>query len=297
MQQEHQLVFVGGLHRSGTTPLANAMAAHGEISGLTDTGVSENEGQHLQDVYHRIRAFGGMGRFANAPAAHLTEESDLVSRANADRLFEAWSPYWDLSRRVLLEKSPSNLIMGRFLQALFPGSPMVVVMRHPVVVALALQKWIPRFVSRNGRVHTTLTSLVAHWVRAHTILAQDAPHMQKLMVMRYEELVASPVQLLAPVQQTLQLSTPIPTDSFRGGQNERYAELWEAKRRGSLLERRTRKRIVEMLGPEIAMFGYDVEDLTVLSPMKDTSLERCRVGLVAPSEPRHLPRESQQEQS
>ncbi len=266
MRAGQQLAFVGGLHRSGTTPLATALAGHPEVSGLTDTGVSENEGQHLQDVYPRIRAYGGMGRFANAPAAHLTEESDLVSPESAARLLAAWEPYWDLDRRILLEKSPSNLVMGRFLQALFPGAPLVVVVRHPVVVALALEKWVPRLVSRNGRVHTSLPGLVEHWVRAHTILQDDAPHLDRLLVLRYEDLVAHPRAGLAAVADLIGLDGTIPADTLRAGRTDRYVERWEAMRRGSPWERRRRRVIEERLGPAIAEFGYDVTDLRALAP-------------------------------
>src|SRR5690349_4227420 len=174
MRVGQQLVFVGGLHRSGTTPLANVLGSHPEISGLLDTGVIENEGHHLQDVYPRIRTYGGMGRFAHSDRAHLTESSPLANVNSARRLFEAWAPYWDLDQRYLVEKSPSNMIMGRFLQALFPESSMIVIVRHPIVVALATTKWTPTIVSRNGRVRTSLPSLVSHWVKAHEVLRGDA---------------------------------------------------------------------------------------------------------------------------
>ncbi len=120
MRVGQQLIFVGGLHRSGTTPLTNVLGSHPDISGLMDTGVIENEGHHLQDVYPKIRRYGGMGRFAHSERAHLTETSPLASSENAGRLFEAWAPYWDLDKPHLVEKSPSNMIMGRFLQTLFP---------------------------------------------------------------------------------------------------------------------------------------------------------------------------------
>ena len=44
----HRLVFLAGLHRSGTTLLARLLAAHPEVSAFSDTGVSADEGQHLQ---------------------------------------------------------------------------------------------------------------------------------------------------------------------------------------------------------------------------------------------------------
>src|SRR5215472_9354402 len=102
----HKLVFLAGLHRSGTTLLARLLAAHPEVSGFSGTGVPADEGQHLQDVYPPAAVYGGPGRFGFAPESHLTEESPLVSEESANKLFEEWSAHWDTSRGVLLEKSP-----------------------------------------------------------------------------------------------------------------------------------------------------------------------------------------------
>lgn len=261
-----RLVFVGGLHRSGTTPLARAIADHPDVSGITGSGVSEDEGVHLQDVYRPIRAFGGMGRFANDPRAHLTEDSAVELHGAAERLMGAWSPYWDLSAPMLLEKSPANLLMGRFLQGLFPGSALVVIIRHPVVSALALEKWNSWPVARNGRRHSSLPALVSHWIRAHEILREDAAHLERLHVMRYEDLVADPVGELAPVADLLGLATPIPADSIRVGASERYAQRWEAMRSGSPLARLRRRQVEQRYGEEVARWGYSLDDITVTSP-------------------------------
>ncbi|MBM6402076.1 sulfotransferase family protein [Phycicoccus sonneratiae] len=261
-----RFVFVGGLHRSGTTPLARLLARHPEVAGISGSGVSEDEGVHLQDVYPPIRAHGGMGRFAHDPRAHLTEDSPLVSDENAQRLVESWSPYWDTSRRLLLEKSPGNLVMGRFLQALFPGSALVVVVRHPVVASLALEKWNPWPVARNGRRHTSLPDLVGHWVRAHELLLEDAPHHRRLLVLRYEDLVADPSARLGEVADHLGLGSPLPADGIRAGASDRYTETWEAMRTGSPLARRRRRQVEERWGEAVSRWGYSLEDLTAVGP-------------------------------
>jgi hypothetical protein len=46
-----RLVFVGGLHRSGTTLLGRLIAQHPDVSGFAETGVPADEGQHLLSVY------------------------------------------------------------------------------------------------------------------------------------------------------------------------------------------------------------------------------------------------------
>ncbi len=265
-------IFVGGLHRSGTTPVARILGAHPQISGLSGTGASEDEGQHLQTVYPKIRAYGGMGRFANAPAAHLTETSPLATAATAESLFQAWSRYWDLDKRYLVEKSPSNMIMGRFLQAVFPGSALLVVVRHPIAVALAMQKWNPLIVARNGRRRTSLSGLVQHWLRAHELLRQDAPVLRRLHVVRYEDLVADKDGEFSRIGRFLELSQPIDATSLRAGVNDDYQRAWD--RMGShFRSRRVRSQVEQRFGATVREYGYDINRLaTAAAPLDAATL-------------------------
>lgn len=260
MSEGARLVFVGGLHRSGTTPLADALARHPDISGLSGTGVPHDEGQHLQPVYPKAKTYAGSGHFAYAPEAHLTETSPLATPENAARILRSWEPYWDLERRLLLEKSPPNLIMGRFLQALYPGCALVMVVRHPVVVALCNKKW-RRLASRNIRRYSTLDGLVGHWVHAHRIFLEDAPHLERLHVLRYEDLVEHPEQELERIQHALGLDTPFPAGSIRSSHSERYAQQWAAMRSGLTPGAWQRRLITRHHAEAIAAFGYDVDDL------------------------------------
>jgi hypothetical protein len=260
--QEQRLLFVGGLHRSGTTPLARVLASHPEISGLSGTGVREDEGQHLQQVYPKAKVYGGSGRFAHDPRAHLTEESDLVGAESAAALRRAWEPYWDLDRRYLLEKSPPNLVMGRFLQALFPGSPMIVVVRHPVVVALSTKKWRRAF-SADPRKFESITGLVEHWLAAHRLLLADAPRLEPLHVLFYEDLVADPRRELGRIEAFLELSSPLDPSGIRAGASRSYEQAWDAWGTSWWRPGHWQRRLVERrFGDDLAAFGYELGDVS-----------------------------------
>lgn len=247
---DHSFVFIGGLHRSGTTLLGRLLAEHPQVSGFADTGVPADEGQHLQSLYPAAREYGGPGRFAFADEAALTEESALVSGESREALLTEWRPHWDTALPYLVEKSPPNLIRFRFLQALFPGAYSIAVTRHPIAVAYATQKW-----SR-----TSISSLLAHWLAAHDRFAADRRLIDRLEVVRYEDLVGDPQETIARLDDFLGLTSHRASTQVESGSNERYFELWRRDARRPL-RRLSHARLLRRLAGRVETYGYSLTEL------------------------------------
>lgn len=263
----HNFIFLGGLHRSGTSILSRCLSDHPDVSAFRDTGVSEDEGMLLQSVYPPGYFHGGPGRFGFHPDAHITEASPLASAANASRLFEQWSPYWDLDRRYLLEKSPPNLIRARFLQALFPRSRFVIIVRHPVAVAYATRKW-----SR-----TTLRSLLEHWFRCHDLLLSDAEFVEHLLVLKYETFIAEPAAHLKRIGDFLGLAELHSDRTVRTGINDAYFQRWYRLARWPLLGRYHRALCREF-EDRAAAFGYSLERPDEVGPLPTSIRQRTTLS-------------------
>lgn len=254
---DHRLVFVGGLHRSGTTPMARLLAAHPQVSGFEGTGVKEDEGQHLQTIYPSARAHGGPGNFAGSPTAHLTENSPLATPDNAGRLLAEWEPHWDLDKPVLVEKSPPNLLMTRFLQGLYPDASFVIMVRHPVVVSLSTRKW----------VGGSWDGLLSNWFAAHDLFAQDAARLHRLHVVKYEDLIEDTETVLAGVARFLGLTDPIPPDTVQRHRSRAYEDQWQALRDSSWpWRKRGIARVCKAFEPRARHYGYSMTDLAVRKP-------------------------------
>jgi hypothetical protein len=146
---------------------------------------------------------------------------------------------------VLVEKTPSNLLKMRFLQAVFPDSSFVVLVRHPVAEAMALRArgWSRRSVAR----------LVDHWVHAHEVMERDLPRVERVVVVRYEDLVTRPADVLGGLQAFLGLEPVDGGEAPRRDLNDRYLEDW---RSGGVAARLARRRTERHYGPAIGRYGY-----------------------------------------
>lgn len=242
---DHRHVFVAGLHRSGTSLLTRAIADHPEASSFSETGFPEDEGQFLQRAYPVAKIYGGPGRFGFSPHSHLTERSPLASEENAARLRADWGKHWDLSKRVLIEKSPPNILKLRFLQAMFPGATFIVIMRHPIAVAMATQKWSL----------TSIHSLIRHWLVCHELFLADAKSLERVIVTSYETMVSEP-DTFARLQAAAGLEPSASDFVARAGVNSKYFRQWASA--GGAVSRAHRGVIARLYERRANRFGYSL---------------------------------------
>jgi hypothetical protein len=210
-------VFVCGLQRSGTSVLAHNIGRLENCTSFKNTGVLEDEGQYLQDVYPPDGAYGGPGRFGFDPRAHLTECSKLLTPENIAKLRSSWHSHWDERKTICLEKTPGNLIGTRFLQAAFPNAYFIVIRRHPVPVSMATQKWSL----------SSLHSLFEHWLRCHDLFDQDRQYLTHVYELTYEDYVENPAKYHKQIADFI--GTKCVSDqmeSLSAAYNRRYLKRW-----------------------------------------------------------------------
>ncbi len=244
---DKKFLFIGGLHRSGTSILHRLLCEHPLASGFHDTGVPEDEGQHLQTVFKSARKYGGAGEFAFHLDAHLTEDSALINQENRNKLLSEWGAYYDLQKSVLLEKSPPNLIRSRFLRQMIPNSKFIFIVRHPVSVSLATEKWTRR----------TIIERLQHWNTAYSIMLNDIDSADDCMVIRYEDFVMAPVEYLDKICGFAGIDRFIPQERVED-HNEKYFLDWQQR------------------------FDHEIDSLQAVLPANNKVLQRFRYSLTRP---------------
>lgn len=252
--ENSKILFISGLHRSGTSILNQTIGSSADVSDFKNTGAPKDEGQHLQTVYQPAIKYGGVGRFARKHKARLNEHSKLINDANRQKLLQEWGKYWDFSKPVLLEKSPPNIIRTRFLQEMFPNAYFLTIIRNPIPVSYASSKW----------TKCSLATLIKHWIVAHKIYREDRQYLQREMAISYEEMVKNPMGIFKAIEDFVGIS--IPYNNQLVNKNDKYFKKWEngenSKRdKYNPFPPMPINTIIRRYEDDINSFGYSLVDL------------------------------------
>lgn len=176
----HRFINVGGLPHSGTS-LINMLLQHthsGIIAGLK-APVPENEGHHVQNEYPSARTHGSVCGFMKHDSMYITGDNNVYPEITTPKsrrcVYALLAKYWNLTRPLLLEKSPQNIIQLGYREWLFPAvSANILAVRHPLYNCF----YKPRFIIDGGNLTWKTadhlrTSLHA-WLRTHRYLRDQS---------------------------------------------------------------------------------------------------------------------------
>lgn len=246
----HKFIFICGLHRSGTSLLYKILKKQSNISGFSNTIAIEDEGQHLQSVFNAANKYGGPGKFGFNKDSYLNEKSSLINESNRRRLFKEWSQYWDLSKEYLIEKSPPNLVRTRFLQALFPNSYFITILRHPIATSIATKKW-----SKNS-----YSSLLDHWIVCHKKYINDKEKLKNSLEITYEDLIEDTEKTLQSISDFIGNKSINNKLKIKANINEKYFNEWMSMKK-SIFHRFIINRTEKRFEKEINQFNYSFKNI------------------------------------
>jgi len=274
---DKELVFIGGLHRSGTSLLHRCIRGHPKVSGFSGTNAPEDEGQHLQTVYEPETRYGGPGVFGLDSDSYLDESSPLANREAARELFSEWSEHWDLDAPILVEKSPSNLVRARFLQALFPRSRFIMILRHPIAVSYATRKWDEMPLHLYRRASTAIGKtlwklglygpafrlpiwlLIRHWVVCHEKFKRDKPYIENVLVIKYEDFTDKPKSTMEEIWNFIGVETFHPKQKIKCGINQKYFDEWRELKEWPVVGSLYSRYISCKYESRMSDFGYSLD--------------------------------------
>lgn len=322
MLKNRSVCFVGGHHRAGTTVVWRSIAAHPKVAWFgeqRDSGLDFSEGAFAQDVYPRFGIGlelnvqtvmggnkGGVGKYA----LHM-ESSELVwteDRATSDvqaRLLNSFGFHWDrrppglAGAAVWLEKSPPNVVLARFLQAVvdledsnprratpaeleleqadFFDSPIlkptesrarfIFVTRHPIPVALSSYDF-------GAKLRTT--ELVAHWLAIETYASANSARLARVERVKLEEFAKDPVEMLLALWRFLDLHIDrqlalTATRDVRPDPNKHHRDRYCASIANDRNAAFEHDRIVAAFDSDVRAFGYEIATFCTEPPAGGTS--------------------------
>ena len=300
--EEKSFLLVGGHHRGGTTLMWEMLKFHPQIGsfGLQhQTGGDYSEGVFLQDV---VPTFGigtegisvaknkqsenrGLGIYALAPEeeVHWTEENhaDMVTFERRDRLLGFWGYHWDrnqgMNKTYLMEKSPTNAVVSRYLQALFDlgleseknrrksgtRSKFLFLIRHPLANSYAHKAGFTSC-ARLG-----MDKLVGNWVKIMEYIHGDSRKklLHQFKIVRLEDLTANPEKVFREVLKYLDLeaSQEVVREAVsivKPDQNAKYELQFcqDLYRNGYTLGKSMFDQLEDQFGKLVRQYGYDLRE-------------------------------------
>ncbi len=246
-------LFVVGCYNSGTTLLHDVLGCHPDVSTLSREGARYTAELPRPEDYGWTRMW-----------AECVDRIAFPARRDPDRartIVRDWSPLFDGRRRIFLEKSVANLPRMEWFDLNFPNAYFIGIMRNPYAVAEGIRRRARPGAPHRARIgeRYPIEMAARQWLVANTMLLDAGQRVARFMVVRYEDLVATPVAVLDKSVQFL--GEACPPASFEGGVlsvRERRQPIAANMDAASLarLSPADVQQINDVIGARIGDFGY-----------------------------------------
>lgn len=203
-------LFLVGCYNSGTTLLAELLGHHPSISALS------TEGHFITDQFVKDYDVGLPRMWVDREDLFRLTEDD--EGPDPLRVKKEWAMRLDLSKPVLLEKSPPNSAKTRWLQTHFENSRFVGIIRNGYAVSEGItRKADPKHLIDSWPIEKS----AYQWKRSNEILQQDSGYLDHFMWVKYEDLTANPVATLNEIARFIGIP------DFDGFENNRSWSIHE----------------------------------------------------------------------
>lgn len=195
-------VFIVGCYNSGTTLLSELMGRHPEVSAMP------TEGHFITDQFIKDYDIGLPRMWVDREDLFRLTEND--QGPDVYRIKKEWGMRLDLSKKILVEKSPPNSARTRWLQANFENAYFIGIIRNGYAVAEGIsRKGDPKHLDEGWPIARS----ARQWARSNEVLDQDAEHLNHFSWVRYEDLTEDPKETLNKIAEFLGVS-PFPEDQI-----------------------------------------------------------------------------------
>jgi len=171
-------VFIVGCYNSGTTLLSEILSTHPLISGLT------TEGQFLTDQFPSDHILGLPRMWVRREDLYRLTEKD--EGPDVARIKKEWGMRLDLSKTILLEKSPPNGARTRWLQKHFEDAHFIAIIRNPYAAIEGISRKADPQHLKDG---WPLQDCARQWSRSNEVIEEDSHYLDRFMWTRYEDIV------------------------------------------------------------------------------------------------------------
>jgi tetratricopeptide (TPR) repeat protein len=173
----HEVMFIVGLPRSGTTLVEQILASHSEVEGAGE----------LPDL---SLVLGEETRRRGKPIAQWVPDATPDDWKRLGTRYLERTAYWRRSHSRFTDKLPANWMYIGAIRAMLPGAHIVVCRRDPLETCFSCYR---QLLPEGSEYARTPEDIVAFWRDFdHTANMYASMHSTAMYTHQYEELVAAP---------------------------------------------------------------------------------------------------------